>query len=338
MSFLTTFAGALVAAILLVLLVDPYGVVPFSLPIRRPIVSQAQRHEYPKIVRSGEFDSFIVGTSTARLLDPEILNPLFHARFANLAMNSASAWEQARMIDFVRRHVGETKVLIIGVDWVWCAEHPARTIGAVGEFPEWLYDDNPWNDYAPLVNEPTVEVAVRIIGNHLGLYPEQIRSDGFEVLAPPERDYDPARARHDIWGGEPRKRPADQPLPLSAQERRRLEFPALPWLEEVLGKFPTSTLKILAYMPVHVAAQPWPGTLGAAQEAECKDRIAAMARQRGAIVIDWRIRSPITTEDRNYWDSLHYRLNVAQRIARELAAAALEGIPSQEGDYRLVVR
>ena len=48
-------------------------------------------------------------------------------------------------------------------------------------------------------------------------------------------------------------------------------------------------------MPVHVAAQAWPGTREAALEAECKARIAAIGRARGAKVIDWRIASPITT-------------------------------------------
>jgi hypothetical protein len=55
-------------------------------------------------------------------------------------------------------------------------------------------------------------------------------------------------------------------------------------------------------------------------------------------VIDWRIASPITTNDSNYWDGLHYRLPIAQRIARELIAATLNGTASTEGSYRILVR
>ena len=91
-------------------------------------------------------------------------------------------------------------------------------------------------------------------------------------------------------------------------------------------------------MPVHVAIQAWPGTHAAAVEAECKARIAAIARERGAKVIDWRIASPITTNDANYWDALHYRLPIAQRIGRELIGAALHGEESSDGSYRLLVR
>jgi len=106
----------------------------------------------------------------------------------------------------------------------------------------------------------------------------------------------------------------------------------------MLGELPAATTKVLAFMPVHVAAQRWPGTHDAAVEAECKVRIAAIGRARGAKVIDWRIASPITTNDANYWDGLHYRLPIAQRVAEELIGAVLNNTESAEGDYRLLVR
>src|SRR6185295_8332671 len=89
----------------------------------------------------------------------------------------------------------------------------------------------------------------------------------------------------------------------------------------------------LAFMPVHVAAQAWPGTLGEAIERECKERIVAMAQRHGAMVIDWRISSPLTRTDSNYWDSLHYRQPVAHRLAHDLTAAAIEGRRSDDGSY-----
>ncbi len=109
-------------------------------------------------------------------------------------------------------------------------------------------------------------------------------------------------------------------------------------METILGELPASSMKVLAFMPVHVAAQAWPGTRDAAIEAECKARIAAIGRAHGAKAIDWRIASAITTNDANYWDGLHYRLAVAQRIARDLAAAALTSSESADGSYRLIAR
>jgi len=41
-------------------------------------------------VRSGRYDSAVVGTSTVRLLDPQRLGALFGARFANLGLNAGT--------------------------------------------------------------------------------------------------------------------------------------------------------------------------------------------------------------------------------------------------------
>src|ERR1700755_3484157 len=87
--FLGTFGGGILAAALFILLLDPYDMVPFSLPIERPLVSGSQRFAYPQAMRSKRFDSIIVGSSTARLIDPERLNGPFGARFANMAMNAS---------------------------------------------------------------------------------------------------------------------------------------------------------------------------------------------------------------------------------------------------------
>lgn len=336
--FLGTFTGGLVAAALFVLLLDPFDMVPFSLPIERPLVSGSQRFAYPQVMRSKRFDSIIVGSSTARLVDPEQLNSPFNARFANMAMNASSAWEQWRTFEYFRRNAGTPKAVIIGIDDGWCDPNADRDRVRHG-FPEWMYDDDKWNDYANLFNSGALEIAGRLVGYHLGLYRARSRFDGFEVFTPPEGDYVLERARAGIWiGRAPRPLPNVPPPALSGEEKSALKFPALAWMDTMLGELPAATIKVLAFMPVHVAAQAWPGTREAAVEAECKQRIAAIGRAHGAKVIDWRIASPITTSDSNYWDGLHYRLPIAQRIARELIEAALNGADSPDGDYRLLTR
>ncbi|HML07412.1 MAG TPA: hypothetical protein VK430_04695 [Xanthobacteraceae bacterium] len=339
LSFLGMLIGGVVAIYLFVVLVDPYDIVPFSLPIDRRIVSISDRFMYPQIVRSKRFDSLIVGTSTARLLDPELLDKSFHARIANLAMDSATAWEQQAMIDLFLRTLGPPTALIVGLDGVWCAQDADQHRITFRGFPYWLYDDNRWNDYLYLLNYGTLEIAVRLVGYHLGLYPERRRYDGYEVFVPPESQYDAARAHNTIWAGLPSPRPAIDPAPpLSAAERSQLAFPALAWLDAALARLPARTLKILAFMPIHVAAQPVPGTRAAAVEAECKTRIVALGRAHGAKVIDWGFASPLTGNDANYWDRLHYRVPIATQIAEELGAAALAGRESEDGSYRLLVR
>ena len=337
-TFLAVFAGGAVLLYLFIALIDPYDDVAFSLPMDRRIVSISQRHVYPQIVRSRRFDSLIVGTSTGRLLDPELLNESFGARFANLAMDSATAWEQKKMLELFMRDAGPPKALIVAIDAVWCGADADRQRITFRGFPDWLYDSNPWNDYLYLFNSPTLEIAGRLTGYHLGLYPERVRYDGYQVFVPPEAEYDLAQARRHIWGNRTPQLPPDLPLPaLSPEERQALSFPALAWLDAGLAAMPASSTKILAFMPVHIAAQPWPGTRAAAIEGECKARIADIARARGATVIDWRIASPLTSNDANYWDNLHYRVPVATRLARQLGALAM-GEDAGDGSYRLTVR
>jgi hypothetical protein len=336
--FLGMFVGGIVAAALFILLLDPYDMVPFSLPIERPLVSGSQRYAYPQAMRSGRFDAIIVGSSTARLIDPEQLNGPLGLRIANMAMNASTAWEEWRTFEYFRRQVGGPKGLIVGVDDAWCDPNADRNRSRYG-FPEWMYDDDRWNDFANLFNSGTLELAGRLIGYHIGLYRARSRYDGFEVFTPPESDYDLAHAKSGIWAGQVERPLPNLPPPaLPDVDRRALKFPALEWLEMMLRELPASSRKVLAFMPVHIAVQAWPGTPHAAVESECKARIAAIGRTHGATVIDWRIASPITTNDSNYWDGLHYRLPIAQRIARELIDAVLRGTPSAEGDYRIVVR
>jgi hypothetical protein len=88
-------------------------------------------------------------------------------------------------------------------------------------------------------------------------------------------------------------------------------------------------------MPLHVAAQPVPGSLDAAQIEVCKGMIAGIARKHGVKVVDFSIPSQITTQDANYWDPLHYRLPIAGRIIDGLKAAAETGRDAPDGIYKI---
>jgi hypothetical protein len=331
--FLGVFAGGLAGVALFVLLVDPFGVVPFSLPIERPIVSISQRHVYPQAMRKG-FDAVILGTSTARLLDPEPLNGSFEARFFNAAMNNAMAWEQKLIFDKFLEKVAAPKAVIVGLDSVWCRGDAAEQRFGYPDFPHWMYDHDPWNDVLHLLNASTVEIAARVVGWHLGLYRERVRRDGFGVFTPPEESYDAAQASRNVWRDRPDRAASVSPaVTLPAPEQ--LDLPAVAWLDGILARLPASTVKILAYMPVHIAAQPVPGSREAAIESECKARIASLGRRHDATVVDWRIPSALTRDDANYWDALHFRLPIAHRVTRDLAAAALQAREASDGSYRL---
>lgn len=336
--FLGTFIGVLAAAYLFIVLIDPYGMVPFSLPFDRPIMS-SQRQMYPQILRTRRYDSIVVGTSTSRLLDPVALGRALGGRFASFAMPSMTAWEQVQVIDYFRRTVAAPKAVLIGLDHEWCSRNNNAS-EREKDFPSWAYDENRWNDFLYLLNNPTLEVAGRTVGRLLGVVPEKLGEDGFEVFVPPESTYDLARARYHIWGpNRPRAfSSVPPPLELSQAERDAMVFPTLAWLDGSLAGLASSTKKLLVFTPVHANGMPAAGSYGEALERECKARIATIARRHGALLVDWRIVSPLTTEDSNFWDPAHYRLPIAYRLIDDLARVVDEGRESPDGSYRILVR
>ena len=183
-----------------------------------------------------------------------------------------------------------------------------------------------------------VQLAQRRFANAvLGKKP-RLPADGFDLFTPPESAYDPDRARANIYGKKPQRlpqpvEPAEVP---SDSERAAWSFPALDWLDTLLGNS-RQLRAALIWQPVHVASQPTPGTLGAAREAECKARVARIAARRGTPIFDFRIWSGITLTDSNYWDSLHYRVGVAERVQRGIGEAIKTGRDGPSGEWRLTL-
>ena len=332
--FMTAFGVALALGCAFILLIDPYGVVPFSLPIERPLVEGQQRLAYARVIRSGRFDSLIVGSSTVRSLDPRVLNEPFGARFANLSIVGGRAGEQFILVDFFVRKVGAPKVLIVGLDFFWCDPGAEQRGFLEPGFPEWLYDDNPWNDYLNIFNNNTLEAAGRIVGAHLGLYNRQYREDGHAVVTPPDAQYDLQRARKALAEA----RQAALPWLQAADGREKDQrFTALDLLDRMLARAPSSR-KVLVHLPLHISTQGTAGSISNAILGECKARIVEIAQKHGAQVMDWLIESPITTDDSNYWDSTHFRIGVAHLVERGLIDSIAHGKAPAAGSFSLPVR
>ncbi|MFM9942125.1 MAG: hypothetical protein ACKVP7_21785 [Hyphomicrobiaceae bacterium] len=330
---LGTLAALLLIAATLVLIANPYGNLPWA-PLRHVLMDDNQRFQYPAIIRSQRYDSLVIGTSTSRLLEPTQLERVFGGRFANLALNSGTPWEQWQVARLFAREIAAPKTLVVGLDHVWCT-HDAdeKRITARG-FPDWMFDSNPWNDIAYMLNARTLEIAGRRIGHALDRVKERWPHNGYEVFVPPEHDYDLARARGHIYG-------TAVPPPANLRARRPAPpipsdgFPALPWIEDLLAARGFERV-VLLITPVHVAAQPKPGQPAYVREQRCKMELARIAGRHGNAIIDFRIPSPITREDSNYWDSVHYRVPIATRIVSDLAKAITSSADDPDGDWRVL--
>jgi hypothetical protein len=315
--------------------VDPFDTLTLSPPLDRSPITTNARYAFPALARSRRFDSVILGTSTSRLLRPSDLDPLFGARFANLAMNSATAYEQWRLGTLFARHHPDAKVAFIGIDIVWCEEGDQVARYTERSFPEWMYDGNRWNDYLEVFNLYAVEQAGIAFGVFAGIEPRRYGRDGYTAFTPDDGTYDLAQARRHLYpGGVHAPAPIEPPVTMSAAERRALRFPALEHLAPLLAAMPGAE-NLVFFVPYHVSVQPRPGSREAIIWGECKARVAAIvAATPRARLVDFMIASAITREDGNYWDPLHYRVGIAAWLAGALRAAS-EGPPRSEPDYEI---
>jgi hypothetical protein len=312
-----------------VVLVDPFNILPLSPPLDRPPVTHNQRFSYPALARSPAFDSAILGTSTARLLRPVTLNPEFNARFVNLAMNDATAYEISRLFRVFARAHPVSKVFMLGVDVRWCVTGDTYEQLTPRAFPTWMYEDNLWRGYAEMFNLFAVQEAGRAFGELTGLRPEDMGRDGYTRFVPPDAEYDAARALTKLRESGPRVPPGER-----SGDPAAWRYPTLDILRDDLALLSPGTRKVLLFVPYNHRLLLPLGSPGAAVWDECKRRVASLARAApNSLAVDFMLPSPITNEDANYWDGLHYRAEVADRLDRDLAAAE-RGDASD--DYRIL--
>lgn len=319
---LGTFIGVNLALYLFVLAMNPFGNLPNTVFSQHVMTDDNQRFQYPSVVRSGRYDSIIIGTSTSRLLDPRAFEKVLGGRFANVAMNAGTAWEQVELAKLFLRHTASPHGLVVGLDYSWCTEKAGSERITFRGFPAWMYDDDPWNDLSYMYNTRTVEIAGRRLAAAFTGKKARLPPDGFEIFTPPEAVYDLAKVRVKIYGAGPAELPPpDAPAAkLSSEERAAIELPALPWLDGLIARGKWQRV-VLMFPPVHLMAQPRPGSMREVLEAECRARVAEIGARHGAPVIDFRFASPITSQDANFWDPLHYRVGIARRIMDGLGAA-----------------
>lgn len=324
-----------------VLIVDPYDTLPFSPPFDRAPSTTNQRYSYPAVAMDPSFDSAVIGTSVVRLLKPSELEAAFGGRFANMAMNSGMPYEQSEILGLFERNrpEGQTiKTVVFGIDDVWCGQTASPKL-TVRPFPPWLYDDNRWNDALYLFNLSALEQAGRQLFQILGLREEKYQRNGYRNFLPDASEYDLAKARAAIYGGGPieLQPPVEPPADNYAELRETMTFPDLDILKSITASLPKSAMKLYLGVPVHARAAAAPGSEAEARWRECMSRIAKIGAEFGnAYVLDFRIRSAITMEDRNYWDNLHFGPETASKVI-SLTADAVTAGQATDPAYRFVL-
>ena len=309
--YLLSAAGLLALVYAFVAIVDPWDTLPLSPGLPRVPISTNARFSFPALARQPRFDSAVVGNSSSRLLKPEELNPGFGARFVNLAMNSATPYEQSRILRvFLRAHPAP-KAVVIGLDQVWCNPFDARYTERA--FPEWMYGDSLWPAYKEVLTPYAVQEAANQFAVVVGLKRRRYGLDGYTSFVPPESQYDRVRRDAAFLRWPPTERAPPPPDAVA-------EFPALPRLRTMLASLPAGTRKVVYFVPYYRERQGAPGSVTDWRWKQCKQQVAAIAAASGAETLDFMIPSWITLDKDHYWDPVHYRQPIATLVAEGLAA------------------
>ncbi|MFV1958170.1 MAG: hypothetical protein ACC662_02030 [Planctomycetota bacterium] len=314
-----------------IVLIDPLDNLPISLALDRAPILEDFRYTFPALARKKRFDSAVVGSSTSRLFQPKQLDRLFDARFVNLSMNNASDYEQSLILGIFLDHHRRPRVVIFGLDEKWLQPADAyQAKSTLPGFPAWLYDDDPWNDFAHVFDPWMLEKARRQLSQVLGIRRATYARDGSWRPPPGWGRTTPEKRRRLLYGEGPiARRPVEPPVVLGEAERRALVFPAHAALASLLGRLPEGTEKVLFLAPYFLARQPGSGSREAAVAVEAKARIATLvgATPR-ARLLDFMIPSPLTRDEANYVDGVHVTPEATARVADLLAASRAPGLRS----------
>jgi hypothetical protein len=309
------------------LVVDPYDAIGFSPQLDRRPIPERRRFTLPSVARNPRFDSLILGTSTSMLLRPEHFDELFQAGFANLAMPSATPYEQLRLLSLFAASRPSIDTLIIGVDGAWCSTYKAPDFvddQARQGFPGWMYDQSRLNDF-PALNTNLVTDTLRQIAIVLGNRTLAGRPDGYyEFPTQRYRRYDPVKVRRKLHGVE---LPLFRGIPAAIVSAQKTEpstwvFDDIDALEHALAALPPASRKILHLVPYHFNILPDEESLAARAWEACKVKLGDISRRVDNVyVVDLMIPSALTRTDSNYWDPVHYTMGVAAEVARILNRA-----------------
>jgi len=307
---LATFVGALAVFFLAVIVIDPFDSGRF--PTFMPSGSPDDRAPTINISRGRDprFDSILLGSSRAVLMDPRRITTLTGYRFVEMAALGATVREQMTFLHWFARHRPDVKAIIVATDQTWCDLDP-KLPGEV-DFPYGLYSDSTLDYFKTALSSRTLRFMKERIQYALGRMPGVDRG-GYYDSEPKFAWAGPSLAqRH--WTA------ATTTVPPS------VSLPALRMFDASLKGLPGQPFIVMWMPPIYITALPPPGTEAALDLEACKDALREWGRRRGrAGFIDFATNTPESNDPGNFLDTDHIR-NRYMRLLEPKIAAALNAL------------
>ncbi|HEY7844334.1 MAG TPA: hypothetical protein VID30_11730 [Bradyrhizobium sp.] len=256
--------------------------------------------------RDPNFDSAIIGNSTALLLNPDPLSRATGLGFVQLSVVGGSPREEMAVLDFFLRHHPRVGALVFVTDPGWC-EHTQRE--KPRPFPYWLYGDSSVVYAGYLFSGAAIEHAVQRVSIGLGTRRRNDPSGTFNS--------------EDVWpAGQffAKNSPADPPPAMDAASRD--VFPEVTKLDDVVRKLPPDVPVVILVPPTFATTVPQPGSAVAVERQACNAALSKIIAGRPhSNFIDYRVDNALTRDRANFVDYIHYRPLIAAKISEGIAAS-----------------
>lgn len=147
--FLTVWAVLTGAVVFLVVYVDPFF--QYHEPLEGfPYVVDHQINQNPGMAKHMEYDSVILGSSMTVNFNTNWFRELLGLRTLKLSYSGAFPRDQANIMDVIFRSGHSVDAVFLGIDVITYSGGVEETKYPI---PEYLYDDNVWNDVPYVLNK-----------------------------------------------------------------------------------------------------------------------------------------------------------------------------------------
>ncbi|WP_176220576.1 copper amine oxidase N-terminal domain-containing protein [Cohnella massiliensis] len=119
-----------------------------------PVFSTEQRYQNPGLAKNYDYDTIVIGTSMTENFLPSVVDRTLGGKTMKLSMRGSTA-DEHYAIAKIALDTGRVKKVLWGLDYFSLKENDSEE---AADFPDYLYDDNVWNDYRYWFNYSVYEM------------------------------------------------------------------------------------------------------------------------------------------------------------------------------------
>lgn len=289
-----------------------------------------QRSQNDGISKHYDYDAIITGTSMTELFRPSEMDKLFDVNTVKLPYSGASFNEINDCLSVALSYNPDTKMVVRSLDRTKLFDDPDLLRTDLGDYPTYLYDNNPINDVYYLLNKDVIinRILPMLLNTITKEYPTGVMSfdkysqwtqyHGTDRVYPGGFDYnDPSESHH-----------------LSDEDKKVLEKNITQNVTQLADQYPNTTFYCF-YTPYSIAwwsAMRGNGLLEHELEAE-KYITELLLKHNNIRLFSLDTRTDIITDLNNYSDMWHYARWVNSLILKVMSKGECELTADNYLDY-----